>query len=154
MTILEGKLLRYDWYSDIARLKWTRVQRFAKVPSSPLQGSSVCSVNKQSPYSVNFCVGLLGLSFVIQAKVNISRNFRRNQLLQTCVGLFTIEENLFFFLIKRMVKMVYFKIVYFIFLPKFITIVCQPSWSCLRIIYIRKLTKLRCNHLWPTCISV
>jgi len=69
------------------------MQRFQKGPS---QGSSVCSANKQSPYSGNFWVGLLGLRFVIQAKVNISGNFRRNQLLQTCVGLSTIQENLFY----------------------------------------------------------
>ena len=57
-----------------ARLEWARVQRFQKGHLVPLTGF-VCSANKQSPgpYSGSFWVGLIGLKFVIQAKV---KNFR------------------------------------------------------------------------------
>ena len=54
--------------SGVARLEWARVQRFQKGPVVPLTGF-VCSTNKQSPYCGNIWVGLIGLKFVIQAKV-------------------------------------------------------------------------------------
>ena len=44
----------------------------AKIPKGPHHcpiTGFVCSANKQSPYSDNFWVGLIGLMFVIQAKV-------------------------------------------------------------------------------------
>jgi len=44
-----------------------------KGPLVPLITLFVCSANKQSPHSGNFWVGLIGLKFVIQAKV---RDFR------------------------------------------------------------------------------
>jgi len=43
----------------------------AKIPKGPIVPLTgfVRSANKQSPYSGNFWVGLIGLKFVIQAKV-------------------------------------------------------------------------------------
>ena len=61
--------------SGVARLEWARVQRFQKGSFVPLT-EFVCSANKQSPYSGNFWVGLLGLKFVIQANVKDFRQFQ------------------------------------------------------------------------------
>ena len=69
-SLLLAKLLTTSrtYTYGVARLEWARVRRFQKRALAPLKGL-VCSENKQSPYSGNFWVGLIGLKFVIQAKV-------------------------------------------------------------------------------------
>ena len=88
--------------SGVARLEWARVQRFQKGHLVPLTGF-VCSANKQSPgpYSGSFWVGLIGLKFVIQAKV---KDFRKFQTKPTTAGLYYALFKKIYFLINRMIK--------------------------------------------------
>jgi len=72
-----------------------------KGPPRPLY-RFVCSANKQSPYSGNFWVGLIGLKFVIQAKVKDFRLFQtKPTTADLCYTLSTTTQEKIFFLNKQ-----------------------------------------------------
>jgi len=81
-----------DKISGVARLEWACMQGFQKGPSSQHRVRLWCI--QAIRYSRNFW---LGLKFIIQAKVKIcslisdETNYATTAL-QTCIGLYTIEE--------------------------------------------------------------